>query len=160
MSATAAIRTARKSDLEAILNLERSVANAPHWPEEAYRSILKDAPVQDAPQLRCLWVAEIDGSVAGFAVGVLQPAADSTAELESVAVRPSLQRQGIGGSLCDAVLGWCRRLGASRVILEVRAGSEGAIRMYAGLGFAPIGRRPNYYRDPDEDALLMELRFD
>jgi ribosomal-protein-alanine N-acetyltransferase len=41
--------------------------------------------------------------------------------------------------------------------LEVRAGSGGAIALYAGLGFVVAGRRAGYYREPEEDALLMRL---
>jgi ribosomal-protein-alanine N-acetyltransferase len=44
--------------------------------------------------------------------------------------------------------------------LEVRAGSGGAIALYAGLGFVVAGRRVGYYREPVEDALLMRLDLD
>ena len=73
---------------------------------------------------------------------------------------PSAQRAGIGRALCCAVLDWCRSNRATEVVLEVRAGSAGAIALYAGLGFTQAGSRPRYYRDPDEDALIMRLRLD
>jgi ribosomal-protein-alanine N-acetyltransferase len=58
------------------------------------------------------------------------------------------------------VLDWCRSNRATEVVLEVRAGSAGAAALYAGLGFTQAGRRPRYYRDPDEDALIMRLPLD
>jgi ribosomal-protein-alanine N-acetyltransferase len=146
------IRFALASDLDAILDLERDTDNAPHWPRESYAAIL-DAP--DAPQ-RCLIVAYDAELLAGFAVGLMHPA-DCVAELESVVVAISVRRAGIGRALCSAVLAWCRSHGATEIVLEVRAASTGAIALYAALGFTQAGRRPRYYRKPEDDALLMRL---
>jgi ribosomal-protein-alanine N-acetyltransferase len=110
---------------------------------------------------RCLFVAEKNGSLAGFAVGLLHPvASERTAELESVVVSDSYRRAGIGGSLCRAVLDWSRSQGATEVVLEVRAASSAAVALYAGLGFTLAARRPRYYRDPGDDALLMCLQLE
>jgi len=146
------LRPARVSDLDAILALERATDNAPHWPPAAYAAILDDA----SPQ-RCLVVAQQEETLAGFAVGLLSPAPTDAAELESVVVVEDARRNGIGRTLCSAVIDWCRSQRASEVILEVRATSAGAIALYAALGFTQTGRRPRYYRDPDDDAMVMRL---
>ncbi|MEP6680444.1 MAG: ribosomal-protein-alanine N-acetyltransferase RimI, partial [Chloroflexota bacterium] len=39
--------------------------------------------------------------------------------------------------------------------LEVRAGNEAAQELYRRFGFIVAGRRPNYYTDDGEDALVM-----
>ena len=65
----------------------------------------------------------------------------------------------MGRSLCEAVVRWCREQGAVEMELEVRAGSSGAIALYTGLGFIVVGRRAGYYRDPNEDAVLMQLKL-
>jgi len=70
-------------------------------------------------------------------------------------VRAEDRREGIGSALCRAVMDWSRREGAHEITLEVRAGSAGAIRLYGGLGFVAVGRRPGYYHDPQEDAVIM-----
>jgi ribosomal-protein-alanine N-acetyltransferase len=80
-------------------------------------------------------------------------------ELESVVVGVSARRSGVGRILCEAVVRWCRERGATEVELEVRAGSVGAMALYKGLGFVAVGERAGYYRDPVEDALLMQLRL-
>jgi ribosomal-protein-alanine N-acetyltransferase len=82
------------------------------------------------------------------------------AELESVAVAPSARRSGIGRALCARVLDWCRNHGATEVMLEVRASSAGAIALYLGLGFIAAGRRPRYYCDPEDDAVVMRLSLE
>jgi len=147
------LRPAIAADLDAVLALERATPLAPHWPPAAYAEILQHIPHQ-----RCLFIAEKDNSLAGFAVGLLHPgASDRTAELESVVVSANFRRAGIGRVLCRAVLDWCRSNGATELVLEVRASSAAAIALYAGLGFTLAARRPRYYRDPADDALLMRL---
>ena len=48
-----------------------------------------------------------------------------------------------------------RTEGAQQAYLEVRASNHAAIALYTRLGFRVCGRRPNYYRDPEEDAVLV-----
>jgi len=148
------LRPARGSDLDAVLALERVTENAPHWPLAAYQTILDSQKPQ-----RCLIVAESNAALGGFAVGLVHPDPERVAELESVVVASSARRAGIGRALCGAVIDWCRVCGATEVILEVRAGSEAAIALYASLGFTQSGLRPRYYLDPDDDALLMRLKL-
>jgi ribosomal-protein-alanine N-acetyltransferase len=70
------------------------------------------------------------------------------AELLLLAVRPDRHREGIGTLLLDDFLDCARRKGAVRVHLEVRDGNP-AVDMYRASGFAPIGRRRNYYHGPN-----------
>jgi ribosomal-protein-alanine N-acetyltransferase len=46
-------------------------------------------------------------------------------------------------------------MGARGAALEVRAGNRAAQALYERHGFALVGRRRNYYRHPQEDALVM-----
>lgn len=146
------VRAAVAADLAGVLELERRAVEAPHWSEAAYRAILEDAGVVR----RCLMVAELEVRLVGFAVGKI---AAGIGELESVAVTDSARRQGVGRALCLAVVEWCKAQGAEGMELEVRAGSAGAIGLYAGLGFVETGRRRGYYREPVEDALLMQMEL-
>ena len=138
------IRGGALKDLEAVVALERGAETAPHWGVEVYREILGGEE-----GLRCLFVAEVNGAVVGFAVGVLVA---EEGEVESVVVRAESRQQGLGRALLRAVLEWC---GDVPVRLEVRAGSLEVIRLYGVLGFGETGRRAGYYKDPVEDAVLM-----
>jgi ribosomal-protein-alanine N-acetyltransferase len=154
------IRPAVKADIEAVAALERKVQNAPRWTLADYTSALPSfdyAP--DAPGTRrCLFVAEANERITGFAVGRVTVLEDEVlAELESVAVVNSFRRAGIGRALCEAVVAWARERGAAAVDLEVRSGSDGAIALYKALGFGATGVRPRYYRDPADDAVLMRM---
>jgi [ribosomal protein S18]-alanine N-acetyltransferase len=147
------LRPAVAADLNAILDLERDTATAPHWSRAAYAAILGEDAT--APQ-RCLIVAHDGELPAGFAVGLLHPA-DHVAELESVVVAIGVRRAGIGRALCTAVFDWCRLRGATEIVLEVRAAGTGAIALYSSLGFTETACRPRYYRDPEDDAVMMRL---
>jgi len=154
------IRAGHGTDIASVVQLERRTREAPHWLEAEYAAITNSGKNLPFAVRRCLFVAEAEGRLLGFAVGkVLVSEAVVLAELESVAVSVSARRQGVGRELCEAVISWCRELRAAEMELEVRAGSAGAIALYVKLGFFPVGKRAGYYRDPPEDALLMQLKL-
>jgi len=150
------VRAAEAADVGRVVALERGIAEAPHWAEAEYAAMVDVGKAGSAVR-RCFFVAEAEGRLVGFAVGKVIGSSEGLGELESVAVEAVARRGGVGKALCAAVGGWCREWGAARLELEVRAGSAGAISLYAGLGFEVVGRRVGYYREPVEDALLMRL---
>jgi ribosomal-protein-alanine N-acetyltransferase len=151
------VRVAEAADLGGVMALERAVAEAPHWGEREYAAMVGVDEAGSAVR-RCFFVAEVEGRLLGFAVGkVIRSDGEGVGELESVAVKAEARRGGVGKALCAAVADWCKRQGVRMLELEVRAGSGGAIALYAGLGFVVAGRRVGYYRAPVEDALLMRL---
>jgi len=157
MAAAYRIRPAVPEDIERVAALDRTIQNVPHWTVADYLAALAPADGITGGTRRCFFVAEAVPGVVGFAVGratVLD--AEVLAELESVGVADSLRRVGIGRALCEAVIGWARNQGAVEVELEVRSRS-GAIGLYKALGFAAIGVRAKYYRNPVDDAVLMRL---
>ena len=156
------VRVGIAADLEALVALERAVSEAPHWDEAEYATIVSSQEdtlgAQGGGVRRCLLVAEAEGRLVGFAVGkVIGAGPDCLAELESVVVDAGARRGGVGRALGGTVVDWCRGQGATAMELEVRAGSAGAIALYAGLGFVVVGLRGAYYSGPVEDALLMRL---
>jgi ribosomal-protein-alanine N-acetyltransferase len=96
------------------------------------------------------------GMVVGFLVASMIP---PQAELESIAVDPAFQRRGVARELFAALVEEIRSAQGTEVILEARASNFPALALYSALGFAEIGRRPRYYADPIEDAVLMRLRL-
>lgn len=77
--------------------------------------------------------------------------------INNVAVRQEYRRLGIAKKLLDTVLDEAARMGARTAFLEVRVGNAPAQALYARCGFRVAGRRPNYYTQPVEDALVMSL---
>jgi ribosomal-protein-alanine N-acetyltransferase len=145
-----AIRRADVEDLREILMLERESDGAPHWSETIWVALLEDTA--SAAVQRVALVAVMAEAVTGF---VVVSAVAGVAELESVAVKAPLRGQGIGKALCRSAMAWARELGATTMEMEVRASNEAARAVYRSLGFVEQGRRARYYRDPEEDAVLM-----
>jgi ribosomal-protein-alanine N-acetyltransferase len=100
-------------------------------------------------------VAETQRSV-GFAAGV-EIAGEW--ELENIVVTRWEQRKGIGEMLLRAFLEEAREGRAEAVFLEVRESNRQAMNLYEKAGFIVTGRRPGYYHDPDEDAILYKKRL-
>ena len=146
------IRPMQATDIEAVTAIDRISFSLP-WPERAYQYELNDNPAS------LLWVAEINPSegerrVAGLVVAWLIL---DEAHIATLAVHPDFRRNGIGESLLLTVLKDAFLKGASQAMLEVRAGNSAAINLYRCFGFEIAGRRLSYYRDNNEDAVLMNL---
>jgi ribosomal-protein-alanine N-acetyltransferase len=78
---------------------------------------------------------------------------DTVWHLMNVAVDPDHRRRGIGWALLQAMIA-----GAGPdepYTLEVRESNAPAIAMYERLHFRAAGKRPRYYRDNGEDAVVM-----
>ena len=100
------------------------------------------------------FVAEKDGRV----FGVLEwRNLGEEAEILDLAVDPAYRRQGHAAFLLRNFLRYAAELTAKEVFLEVRRSNAAAIALYQKFGFEISGARPNYYRNPEEDALLMAL---
>ena len=136
-----------REDLDAVRRLEAATPEAPHWTAAAYEGFLSE----ETPDKR-IFVAADGAQILGFAVA--QIIAD-VCELDTIAVDSEARRTGIGAALLAALKKWARERAAIRVELEVRAGNTAAIALYERAGFSTDGRRRNYYREPDEDAVLM-----
>lgn len=73
----------------------------------------------------------------------------------NIATLPGFRRQGIAGKLIEAAV----KNDMEFITLEVRKSNVSAITLYKKFGFAEVGARPGFYREPTEDALLMTKFF-
>ena len=118
------------------------------WPE---RSLHYE--VAGNPAARC-WAAELGGRLVGMLV--LWMIVDE-AHIATIATHPDFRQQGIAKRLLVEALESAYNEGAQTALLEVRAGNEVALKMYTRFGFEEVGRRERYYKDNNEDAILMTL---
>lgn len=77
------------------------------------------------------------------------------AHVTTFAVLPEWRRRGVGGRLMVDVIRMAVRTGGRIATLEVRLSNAPAKRLYEEFGFRPVGLRPRYYSDNNEDALIM-----
>lgn len=148
------VRRLVAADLDRVMEIAVCTDHAPLWSRQAYETALDP----DAVPLRLALIAEDkrSGAIAGFAISRITP---PEAELESIVTAMPHQRRGVARTLFSALQGDLRGHGASEVVLELRSGNRAAQGFYRFLGFAEEGRRPGYYADPVEDAVLMRLRI-
>ena len=139
----AVLRPAWAEELPRLLEIEGLCFSDP-WTEGAFASHFASASGETS-------VLTLGGRVAGYLAMTLIP---PEAEVCRVAVHPSFRRQGIGKRLLSDF--FCRHEEVKTVFLEVRQGNLAAQGLYASLGFDPVGRRPRYYENPTEDAVVMK----
>ncbi len=126
-----------------VAELEKELFSAP-WDENSLRSELEN-PLS-------LWLVALAGDrVAGY-VGSQTVLGES--DMMNLAVRPEFRRQGLGRQLVNTLI-YELEPDSHCMLLEVRQSNEGAIALYQALGFRQVGRRPNYYKRPTEDALIL-----
>lgn len=77
-----------------------------------------------------------------------------------IAVTPARRGHGIATWFLNHCFTMGAQQGANSVYLEVRPSNIPAFELYEKLGFKEIGRRPNYYADSKEDALVMMKDLD
>ena len=138
------------ADAEAAAALEAACfAGAGHeaWTPAMFLSELSG----DVAAARSWWVAHDNGELMGFAGGMV---VDRDVQILDVAVAAAHRREGIARKLLSHVSYDAQMLGCTTASLEVEAGNEGAIALYASLGFREVGRRRGYY-GPGNDALVM-----
>ncbi len=78
-------------------------------------------------------------------------------ELLNIAVSTSVARQGVATALLEAMCQEGMTRGIGCYFLEVRAQNQAAIDCYARFGFYEVGKRPRFYKDPVDDAVLYRL---
>ena len=122
------------------------------FPSEAWsEGMLRDT--LESPASR-VWIAHDRQPSNIVAYGMLY-LAGTEADVANIAVLPEYRRAGVGAALLTQMMEYARSTGVQQLFLEVRVSNAPAIGLYRSHGFFEIGKRRNYYRHPQEDALLM-----
>ena len=144
-------------DLLEVVEIEEACGLSP-WGWDAYHAELGQgsAAVMLVARTDGGEIAEQRRTLAGYIVA--RVVADEL-HVNNVAVRPQLRRHGIGATLLNAVMVKGAAMGANSAWLEVRASNQVAQKLYERCGFQVAGRRRDYYHQPVEDALIMNVKI-
>ena len=134
----------KKEQLADVAELEKTNFSEP-WSEDALTLLMTDQAVGYC-------ISDGDRVVA---YGSLLYAPDE-GQILNLAVDAAYRQKGYGSAILSALEADVRAHGAKALFLEVRASNLPAIRLYKKSGFAMVGRRPDFYRAPIEDALIMK----
>ena len=144
------IRTAVPDDIPQIMSLAQQSKTAAHWSAREYDALFSP----DAPERVAVVAVQELGVIAGF---VVARCGAQEWEIENVVVDERVRRRGVGRLLMQHVLRRAQERGSADVFLEVRESNAGARALYKRLGFHELGRRPRYYHDPEEDAVVLRV---
>ena len=131
-------------DVAVVHALERRLFPVDAWPLEMFFAEL-------AQPVCWYWVAEQDGAVVGYAGLMCIP---PVGDVQTIAVLPEHEGRWIGSALLRTLHGQAVELGATEMLLEVRADNPRAQELYRRFGYERIHTRPRYYRD-GADAIVM-----
>jgi len=146
VKANATIRRGLADDLPAVAAIEQSSFADP-WSERSFEELLR------SPAAIFLVATHADSeTVSGYVIAI---AVTDQAEILNLAVVESARRHGLGGALLDAAIEAVSERGAREIFLDVRESNKPALGLYRSRGFAALGRRGKYYRNPVEDALVL-----
>ncbi len=138
------VRPIQKNDLPSVAALE-TLCFAEPWSERALELLLtKDA-------LGVVAVSE-DGAILAYGGMLLVP---DEGQITNIATHPDFRRLGAGRQILRALIAESESRSLSVLALEVRESNLAAIRLYESEGFAVMGRRKRFYKNPAEDALVM-----
>lgn len=140
------LKALETDQLDAVVELDqRSLGGM--WTIEGYRREM-DSPNSDLLILQQMTPQQILG------VGCVWAILDE-AHITTLAIDPTVQRQGWGSVMLQALLRAARRRELEWATLEVRVSNLGAIALYKKFGFESVGERKKYYQNPEESALIL-----
>jgi ribosomal-protein-alanine N-acetyltransferase len=142
------IRRMTVEDVPTVAQIDQMSFGLP-WPEHSFRYEVTDNRVA-----RCFVAEAADKRIVGMIVSWLIV---DEIHIATIAVHPDFRRKGIGAQILTYALKDASAAGARRAFLEVRERNEAAQTMYRKFDFTITGRRPRYYKDNGEDAILMTL---
>jgi [ribosomal protein S18]-alanine N-acetyltransferase len=138
------IRPASSADVAALAAIERACFSDP-WSQAGLLETIQHETGK-------AFVAEFGGEAVGY---VMARISGEEAEILNLAVLPKFRRRGIARCLLKESLAAVEVGGAREAYLEVRQSNEEALALYLANGFRTVGIRPDYYRSPREDALVL-----
>jgi ribosomal-protein-alanine N-acetyltransferase len=140
----------RLEDLDQVVAIDQLSFSMP-WPASAYRFELLENPVS----LLCVAEVAPDGAPAKIVGIIVIWLILDEAHIATLAVHPDYREMGLGSRLIVEGMKEAIRKGAHSATLEVRAGNLSAQSLYRRFHYKVVGTRPRYYRDDQEDALIM-----
>ncbi|MCC7130045.1 MAG: ribosomal-protein-alanine N-acetyltransferase [Anaerolineae bacterium UTCFX2] len=146
------IRAMQPDDLPRVLEIDQQSFSMP-WPASAYQYELNENPDS------LLWVAETGAAeTVRTVIGMIVVwFIIDEAHIATIAVDPEYRQRGVANELLRWALKAIIQKGFHIATLEVRVHNIAAQNLYRTFGFEVVGSRPRYYRDNNEDALIMTV---
>jgi len=139
------VREMTLDDLDQVMEIENACFTTP-WTRESFEKEIRDNHL--AKYLVILYNEQMVG------YGGMWFIVDE-AHITNIAINKEFRNRKLGSFLVKAMIEYAERLGIHRMTLEVRESNIPAQGLYTKFGFKPCGKRPKYYQDNNEDAVIM-----
>ena len=140
------IKPMTKSDIDNVIELEKSSYGKHHWSKESFYNELSN----ELAKYFCAF--DKDNNLIAYC-GCWQILEE--AHITTVSVSPDFRRKHIGEALLKKIIDECYKNMVKFITLEVRVSNTPAINLYEKYSFKSLGTRKGYYQDNNEDALIM-----
>lgn len=139
-------------DLDQVVELDQHSFPTP-WPRKSFEFELNENKASN------LWVAEVEEGGANKIIGyVVVWLLVDEAHIGTITVDDAYRRQRTAFTLLCKSMTELQEKGAVTATLEVRESNAAGQNLYRKFGFQLVGKRPAYYQDNQEDAMIMEMR--
>lgn len=143
------IRAMEMRDIEAVAILEAENFSEP-WSANSF--------IEEIRKETSLYIVAYEGETLVGICGLVTSFDEG--EVLNVSVAKEYRKQGIAYQMLQHLLNEGESKGIKHFTLEVREGNVPARTLYEKLGFVCEGIRPNFYRNPEENAAIYWLHKD
>lgn len=135
-----------KNDAKELSTLDEECFSSP-WSESSFLNEAKNPLAQYV-------IAKSNEKIVGYA-GYWQVVDEG--QITNIAVSKDYRRRGISYQMLERLIKKAREMKISVLSLEVRESNLPAINLYKKFEFKVVGTRKDYYKNPTENAVLMDL---
>ncbi|WP_432409596.1 ribosomal protein S18-alanine N-acetyltransferase [Wukongibacter sp. M2B1] len=139
------VREMTLDDLDDVMEIEKICFTTP-WAKESFEKEIRDN------HLAKYLVIKYNGKIVGY--GGMWTIIDE-GHITNIAIHEDYRNKKLGSFLVESMIEYASNLGIRRMTLEVRESNIAAQSLYSKFGFESYGKRPKYYQDNDEDAIIM-----
>lgn len=144
------VRYMNEDDIDGVLTVEKESFSTP-WTEKLFFDEVKN------PRTVYFVCEDETGEIIGY--GGMWHVVDE-GQITNIAVRKNQRGRGVGSKLLESLIAWAKEKGIVQIGLEVRESNKNALGLYKKYGFYEVGNRKDYYKNPTENAILMDLMLD
>ena len=141
------LRYMKKEDIDGVLTVEKESFSTP-WTEKLFYDEVEN------PRTVYFVAVTDNGEIVGY--GGMWHVVDE-GQITNIAVKKNCRGEGVGSKLLESLIKWAKNNEILVIQLELREGNAAAFGLYKKYGFSVVGKRKDYYKNPTEDAILMDL---
>lgn len=148
------VNFAKKEHIVLISEFEKT-----HFYNEAYSLVSLEKMLEDNYLLKNndnIFEISSDDELIGY---IIFHVSEDFTDIYKIFVRDGDKRKGYATMMLNKVVDIAKRYNSKKLMVEVRSKNDSAIEFYIKNGFTKISVRNNYYKNPNDDALIFERRL-